>query len=199
MDEELKINFVKIDQNNIKSLRHMHLMNFGIDYPDHFYNLILIGGLSYGYLAEIDSNYCGEVTMRWEFENKKLSLYILTFSVLEEFRRKGIGNKMMQFVIDSHTDVYKITLHTEFDNVIAQKLYKKLGFNEIEIIPCYYKEKNEDGILMERETKVIIPIKEHALFIKFCQRFGLLDEDDTVLNNNEDTIESTVSNIEDKI
>lgn len=52
--------------------------------------------------------------------------------VLNDYRGKGIGRKLMQAVIDVAVklDCSKVTLEVREDNVVAQGLYQSLGFKE---------------------------------------------------------------------
>ena len=52
--------------------------------------------------------------------------------VLDKYRGKGIGKKLMEAVIEyaRKNDFGKITLEVRADNIRAQKLYKSCGFGE---------------------------------------------------------------------
>lgn len=71
------------------------------------------------------------------FKAKQL-INIHDFAVDPKFRRKGIGEAMMQKIISyaKDNDYCKITLEVRNDNLGAQNLYKKTGFTECE--PVYY-------------------------------------------------------------
>ena len=74
---------------------------------------------------------------------------IANFNVLEEYQHKGIGTKLLDFVINKlNGKVENITLEVRKDNK-AINLYKKMGFTEIAKRKGYYK--GIDGILMERK------------------------------------------------
>lgn len=75
------------------------------------------------------------------------------FMVLPEQRNKGIGNKLMLYLISlaKQHQVNNITLEVRASNHIAISLYKKHGFCEVAIRKYYYGD--EDGILMEMKVK----------------------------------------------
>lgn len=70
--------------------------------------------------------------------------------VIDEYRRKGIGTKLMSYLVNKAIDlkVVNITLEVRVSNEIARNLYKKFGFREVSIRKYYYGD--EDGILMEK-------------------------------------------------
>ena len=74
------------------------------------------------------------------------------FSVLEEYRNKGIGNKLMSYLVGIAINerVVNITLEVRTSNEIARNLYKKFGFREVALRKFYYGD--EDGILMEKQV-----------------------------------------------
>lgn len=74
-------------------------------------------------------------------------LEINQIEVLEEYRHKGIGSKLLQFLIDK--EPYAITLEVRKDNYNAINLYKKYNFVDIAIRKGYYS--GVDAILMERK------------------------------------------------
>lgn len=74
------------------------------------------------------------------------------FFVEENYRRCGIGKKLMSYLvaiaIENH--VLNITLEVRITNEIARNLYKNFGFREVALRKFYYG--NEDGILMEKQV-----------------------------------------------
>ena len=74
------------------------------------------------------------------------------FSVLEEYRKQGIGTKLMSYLVSLAISlrVVNITLEVRVSNDIAINLYKKFGFREVALRKYYYGD--EDGILMEKQV-----------------------------------------------
>lgn len=71
--------------------------------------------------------------------------------VLELYRNKGIGSKLMAHLISIAIAYHliNITLEVRVSNLIARNLYKKFGFREVALRKFYYGD--EDGILMEKQ------------------------------------------------
>ena len=74
------------------------------------------------------------------------------FLVLDKCRNKGIGTKLLSYLISLAINyrVINITLEVRVSNVIAINLYKKFGFREVALSKYYYGD--EDGILMEKQV-----------------------------------------------
>ena len=74
---------------------------------------------------------------------------IVDINVLEEYRNKKIGSKLMEYLINYGKDnnCYNITLEVRENNIYAIKLYKKYKFSEVAIREGYYD--GMDGVLME--------------------------------------------------
>ena len=72
------------------------------------------------------------------------------FLVNDEFRRLGIGSKLLAHLISIAIEyrVDNITLEVRVSNEIARNLYKKFGFHEVAMRKYYYGD--EDGILMKK-------------------------------------------------
>jgi ribosomal-protein-alanine N-acetyltransferase len=75
---------------------------------------------------------------------------ITNVAVLPEYRRYGIGNAMMEEFIKIAQDceMIGITLEVKISNFPAQKLYTKFGFKPEGFRKNYYKDTNEDAIIM---------------------------------------------------
>ena len=65
--------------------------------------------------------------------------------VLEQYRNKGIGSKLMEYLNDKN-----ISLEVDINNEIAIKLYEKYGFKKVSIRENYYN--NHDAYLMVKEV-----------------------------------------------
>ena len=72
--------------------------------------------------------------------------------VEEEYQGKGIGTKLMSYLVSIAIEkkVNNITLEVRKSNDKAIHLYKKFGFHEVAIRKYYYGD--EDAILMEKQV-----------------------------------------------
>ena len=67
--------------------------------------------------------------------------------VLEEYRNKKIGSKLMEYLLKNNSN---ISLEVDINNINAIKLYEKYGFKKVSIRKNYYK--NHDAYLMVKEV-----------------------------------------------
>ena len=75
-----------------------------------------------------------------------------SIEVKPEYRSKGIGTKLMSYLVSLAIEnrVVNITLEVRISNEVAIHLYKKFGFREVALRKFYYGD--EDGILMEKQV-----------------------------------------------
>ena len=76
--------------------------------------------------------------------------HITNIGVESKYRRLGVGNKILEGLIDISKDmeIISMTLEVRESNIAAQNLYKKYGFTEYGKRPNYYSDDNEDAIIM---------------------------------------------------
>ena len=81
--------------------------------------------------------------------NSKLRVLIIALAT--EFRRKGLGKKLLNMMIKESLDygVKKVTLEVRKDSQ-AILFYRKLNFSSVDVLPCYYQD-GCDGIVMEKQ------------------------------------------------
>ncbi len=77
--------------------------------------------------------------------------HINNLAVLPQFRRKGTANKLIDLLISSTKNLTKLYwLEVRQSNIAAKNLYDKYGFVPVAIRPGYYKDTNEDAVVMCR-------------------------------------------------
>lgn len=76
--------------------------------------------------------------------------HITNVGVLPQYRKKGIGEKLMirQIKDSIVAGTVKMTLEARISNDPAINLYKKLGFVQVGIRKKYYEDNNEDAVIM---------------------------------------------------
>lgn len=70
--------------------------------------------------------------------------------VCEKYRKMGIGNKLIAFLIENNHDIVNITLEVDTTNKAAINLYEKNNFQIVATRERYYKNGNS-AYLMERK------------------------------------------------
>lgn len=91
-------------------------------------------------------------------------IHISTIAVHPRWRGRGIGEQLLQTVLQQALELgaVEVTLEVRVTNTVAQKLYRKYGFEEVGHRPRYYRD-GEDALLMTvnlekaRRAKLIVP------------------------------------------
>lgn len=81
--------------------------------------------------------------------------HITNIAVDKEYRRLGIGEKILKALIDycKEHKILAITLEVRENNQAARNLYKKHGFVGYGIRPNYYADEKQDAIVMWKNLK----------------------------------------------
>ena len=76
--------------------------------------------------------------------------HITTIAVAPEYRGRGIGELLLNGLIDQAIDVKatRLTLEVRISNEPAQRLYLKYGFQPSGTRPRYYTDNGEDALIM---------------------------------------------------
>jgi ribosomal-protein-alanine N-acetyltransferase len=76
--------------------------------------------------------------------------HVTTFAVLPDWRRRGIGGRLMLAMVRLAGDLGArvATLEVRLSNVAARELYQRFGFRPVGIRPRYYSDNAEDALIM---------------------------------------------------
>jgi ribosomal-protein-alanine acetyltransferase len=111
---------------------------------------LLSGYNSISLVARVDSRIAGFVIGMIYVDRNALHGHILTIDVSPAYRRKGIGQKLLQEIekIFRQKDVSASHLEVREDNVAAINLYRKLGYEKIGRLKNYYG--NAHGVYLKK-------------------------------------------------
>ena len=77
--------------------------------------------------------------------------YVTNIAVLPEYRRLGIGEKILGYVIDNtKAELEFISLEVRVSNIAAISLYEKFGFERAGLRKRFYTNPQEDAIIMTK-------------------------------------------------
>lgn len=81
---------------------------------------------------------------------------MMNLAVLPEYRRQGIGRKLVSELIDrlGRKGVHSLTLEVRASNDAAITLYHNLGFDQVGRRPGYYSGPKEDAFILRKEWEV---------------------------------------------
>jgi ribosomal-protein-alanine N-acetyltransferase len=76
--------------------------------------------------------------------------HITTFGVHPEFRRQGVGRRLLLRLVDVAMELRaaRLTLEVRVSNTAAQALYRRFGFTITGTRPRYYTDDGEDAFVM---------------------------------------------------
>ena len=78
---------------------------------------------------------------------------MMNVAVTADFRRRGIGEKLVNALVEElkAIDSRCLTLEVRASNAPAQAMYEKLGFAEIGRRPRYYQNPKEDALILRKD------------------------------------------------
>ena len=77
--------------------------------------------------------------------------YVTNIAVLPEYRRKGVGKRLLEYVInDCKNQLEFISLEVRVSNDAAISLYKKFGFKPVGLRKRFYTNPTEDAVIMTK-------------------------------------------------
>lgn len=117
----------------------------------------LLNEFDYNLLNNINTNEFLKAIVYIDNKIKGVLVYDLIYDRIEieyiivdsNYRRQGIANNLLNYLIEQNRNVKNITLEVKSSNIPAIKLYENSGFKKIAIRKKYYKD--EDGILMMKK------------------------------------------------
>jgi ribosomal-protein-alanine N-acetyltransferase len=76
--------------------------------------------------------------------------HVTTFAVMPNWRRRGIGGRLMLAVLSLAEQVGAsvATLEVRLSNIAARNLYQRFGFRPVGVRPRYYSDNAEDALIM---------------------------------------------------
>jgi ribosomal-protein-alanine N-acetyltransferase len=112
---------------------------------------------SRGWVADVDGRIAAMLVL-WVIIDEA---HIATIAVHPDFRRRGIGEQILLHALRAAQDdgARRAFLEVRAGNSAAQAMYKKYGFVADGVRPRYYKDNNEDAILMSLHSLHVESLK----------------------------------------
>ena len=122
-------------------------ISFSLPWPERSFRFeVTANPASRCWVAQVDERVAGMI-VAWLFVDE---VHIATLATNPEFRRQGIAQKLLSHVLKLAMKEGAVSsfLEVREGNLAAQEMYRKFGYKESGRRPRYYKDNNEDAILM---------------------------------------------------
>jgi ribosomal-protein-alanine acetyltransferase len=147
MPEELRIRIRKAKTNDISAIASIEQQQFPHPWKKSYFTDELSHDISYFYAAEdILTHQVAGYIIFWIVEDL-LELHKIVTA--ENFKKKGIGKKLFQFMLEiaKQKKVKEIFLEVRKSNSDAIKLYESFHFELAGIREAYYQDPVEDALI----------------------------------------------------
>ncbi len=125
--------------------------SFALPWPESAYRFELeTNTLSIALVAEEAGQVVGMI-VAWLLVDE---LHVATIGVHPERRRSGIGRQLLAAALLAGLEhgAHMSTLEVRLGNLAAQALYRRFGYRVVGRRPRYYKDNNEDALLMKSDA-----------------------------------------------
>ena len=152
-------NIRRAGPSDLISVMEINLKTLPEHYSDYFYESLLAELPEAFIIAEIGGKHVGYIMCKTEFgfsNFKKLGFvkkgHVVSIAVVEEHRRKGIGNALVEESVNGVKlrNCDEFYLEVRCSNTDAVRLYEKMGFVIRQQLNAYYRD-GEDAYLMAIE------------------------------------------------
>jgi [ribosomal protein S18]-alanine N-acetyltransferase len=122
-------------------------LSFSLPWPERSFRFELTDNPnSRCWVAEVDGRIVGTI-VAWLLVDEA---HIATIATHPDLRRQGIARKLLTYALHYMSKEGAITsfLEVRESNTAAQEMYRRFGYEEVGRRKRYYKDMNEDAILM---------------------------------------------------
>ena len=126
-------------------------VSFSLPWPERSFRFELTDNpASRCWVAEMDGKLVGMIVV-WLIVDE---VHVATIATHLDFRRQGIAKKLLSHALRqlSNEGAQSSFLEVRASNLAAQEMYRKFGYGESGIRRRYYKDNDEDAILMTLES-----------------------------------------------
>jgi ribosomal-protein-alanine N-acetyltransferase len=126
-------------------------ISFSLPWPESSYRFeVADNEAARCFVAEAEDGRIAAMIVSWIIVDEA---HIATFATHPDFRRQGIGSKLLSEALDDarQAGARRAFLEVRASNETAQEMYKRFGFEVAGRRPRYYRDNAEDAILMTLE------------------------------------------------
>ena len=140
----MDLEIVKATSDDVADIKKIEDECFSVPWSEKSIEESLKNPCSHFYIAKVNNEAAGYIGVQI-FSGEG---YVTNVATLPEYRKQGIARVLMERALENEMDF--LTLEVRKSNLPAISLYRKLGFEEVGIRPKFYREPNEDAVLMTR-------------------------------------------------
>jgi len=146
----MNLNIRKMTVEDVRAVAELDQISFSLPWPERSFAFEVTGNpASRCWVAEVDGQIVGMI-VAWLFVDE---VHIATLATHPDFRRQRIAQKLLIHTLHYTYDEGAITsfLEVRESNLAAQEMYRKFGYENTGRRKRYYKDNDEDAILMTLE------------------------------------------------
>lgn len=154
----MSVSIRRMTLEDIPTVHAIDLLSFSLPWPESSFHFELTGNsVSRSWVAESEGRLAAMLVL-WLIVDEA---HIATIATHPEFRRQGIGEQLMVVaLLAARAEGASCAfLEVRASNLGALAMYKKYGFVIVGTRPKYYKDNNEDAILMNLEDLTRLEVK----------------------------------------
>ena len=147
----MNINIRRMTPEDINDVMAIDRASFSLPWPERSFRFeVTENPASRAWVAEVDGQIAGMIVL-WLLVDEA---HIATIATHSAYRRQGIARGLLTHALQSMKSEGALTavLEVRASNEAAQEMYRRLGFVESGHRPRYYRDNDEDAILMALES-----------------------------------------------
>jgi [ribosomal protein S18]-alanine N-acetyltransferase len=136
---------------DVPAIHEIDTLSFSLPWTERSFRFELTENpVSRGWVAEVDGKISAMLVL-WFIVDEA---HIATIAVHPGFRRQGIGEQILIHALRAARaeGARRAFLEVRAGNAAAQAMYLKYGFEVVGVRPHYYRDNNEDALLMNLEN-----------------------------------------------
>lgn len=147
----MKIIIRKMTMDDIEQVLAIDRVSFSLPWPERSFRFELTDNpASRCWVAEMDGKLVGMI-VAWLIVSE---VHVATLATHPDFRRQGIAKKLLAYALRElrNEGAQSSFLEVRASNFAAQEMYRKFGYEESGVRPRYYRDNDEDALLMTLES-----------------------------------------------
>jgi len=143
----MKFSIRKMTLEDVPSVIDLDRKSFSLPWPERSFRFELTANpASRCWVAQLDEKIVGMIVV-WLIIDEA---HVATLATHPDFRRRGVGTKLLSHALRYMMDegARSSFLEVRESNISAQELYRKFGYEASGRRPRYYKDNDEDAVLM---------------------------------------------------